>query len=192
MIVLNTKILVTNHVMRGRLHSVGVQLTPFKRPPIQTRKINFHAIAERTNFTSVETRHHPIRRLVIPSSLRSHANMRQRCRRINQLCDEADAIINGIEEMIFRTNNDVLFDDSPIVYADPTPSVAPKEVPKDAVKDKEFSETDGFTECPICLNQFEQGETVGRLSCGHLFHRDCVACWICDHPSCPVCRKQLF
>jgi hypothetical protein len=35
------------------------------------------------------------------------------------------------------------------------------------------------------------GERIGALPCGHLFHLDCVACWVVGHPSCPVCRRSL-
>ena len=80
---------------------ISPHVGPVRLPPVQTRRLNFHAIAERTNFTSIR----PIRRVVVPSTLRS--NMMQRARRINQLCDEAQSIMNGIEEMIFRNEAEI-------------------------------------------------------------------------------------
>ena len=54
------------------------------------------------------------------------------------------------------------------------------------------STTDG-EECAVCLAKFEDGTTVRRLNCGHVFHLDCVEKWLlgsaaADLPRCPVCR----
>ena len=45
-------------------------------------------------------------------------------------------------------------------------------------------------ECPICLEDFKEGEPVKRLPCGHLFHAACVKEWIVDvRGVCPLCRQ---
>jgi hypothetical protein len=61
----------------------------------------------------------------------------------------------------------------------------------DAVKTVHYSDDIAQTVCSICLCDFAAGSDLSSLPCGHLFHPDCVACWICDHPSCPVCRHSL-
>ncbi|XP_038687460.1 uncharacterized RING finger protein P32A8.03c-like [Tripterygium wilfordii] len=45
------------------------------------------------------------------------------------------------------------------------------------------------SECPICLGSFVVGEDVVRLSCGHIFHHECVERWQRRSGTCPVCRR---
>lgn len=54
------------------------------------------------------------------------------------------------------------------------------------------SGTNALTSCTICLSTFEDGESVRRLRCMHLFHTDCVDNWLKDRSACPVCRIELF
>lgn len=62
-------------------------------------------------------------------------------------------------------------------------------------------------ECSICLEEIEeieQGETsylitdrvnnyvnAVSLSCGHVFHKECIAQWLKNTPNCPYCRKYF-
>lgn len=43
-------------------------------------------------------------------------------------------------------------------------------------------------ECAICLETFIQGQQVGTLICGHLFHENCISQWIAEgkRPHCPL------
>ncbi|XP_022903566.2 putative leucine-rich repeat-containing protein DDB_G0290503 [Onthophagus taurus] len=43
--------------------------------------------------------------------------------------------------------------------------------------------------CPICLDQIEQNEMP--LSCGHLFHNNCIMEWLRNNGSCPICRVTI-
>ena len=46
-------------------------------------------------------------------------------------------------------------------------------------------------DCSICLAGMNTcQEDVFMLSCGHMFHNDCIA--KCKKPLCPICRKQLL
>ena len=52
---------------------------------------------------------------------------------------------------------------------------------------------DAFAEseqCAICLSDFEAGDRVGDLRCGHTFHVDCLKTWIQRKNYCPLCKAQ--
>ncbi|KAL0656354.1 hypothetical protein Bca4012_076938 [Brassica carinata] len=47
-------------------------------------------------------------------------------------------------------------------------------------------------ECPICLNEFEDDETLLLIpKCCHVFHPDCIYAWLQSHATCPLCRANL-
>ncbi|KAJ4916411.1 E3 ubiquitin-protein ligase ATL15 [Raphanus sativus] len=47
-------------------------------------------------------------------------------------------------------------------------------------------------ECPVCLNEFEDDETLRLLpQCCHVFHPGCIDAWLSSHATCPLCRANL-
>ncbi|KAE8725012.1 putative 2-oxoglutarate and Fe(II)-dependent oxygenase superfamily protein [Hibiscus syriacus] len=47
-------------------------------------------------------------------------------------------------------------------------------------------------ECAVCLNEFEDDETLRMIPiCSHVFHPDCINGWLSSHSTCPVCRANL-
>lgn len=50
---------------------------------------------------------------------------------------------------------------------------------------------DQVRECSICQERFEEGETVMKLHCRHMYHADCVQSWLKDHNTCPLCRVEM-
>ncbi|KAK1429144.1 hypothetical protein QVD17_11347 [Tagetes erecta] len=56
------------------------------------------------------------------------------------------------------------------------------------------SDTKTWSECSICLTEFEERETVKVIPyCRHGFHPMCIEMWLSTHGSCPLCRStQLF
>lgn len=48
------------------------------------------------------------------------------------------------------------------------------------------------TQCNICLESFEEGQTIRRGKCGHLFHfKDCLEKWLKVNQVCPLCRTHV-
>ncbi|KAE8658955.1 putative Flavonol synthase/flavanone 3-hydroxylase [Hibiscus syriacus] len=47
-------------------------------------------------------------------------------------------------------------------------------------------------ECAVCLNEFEDDETLRMIpTCSHVFHPGCIDAWLSSHSTCPVCRSNL-
>ncbi len=47
--------------------------------------------------------------------------------------------------------------------------------------------------CTICLEDFEEGETVNETNCGHTYHIKCMETLINNKiKNCPVCRSNLY
>ncbi|KAL2490485.1 E3 ubiquitin-protein ligase ATL6 [Abeliophyllum distichum] len=58
------------------------------------------------------------------------------------------------------------------------------------VKDHKIGK--GSLECAVCLNEFEDNETLRLLpKCDHVFHPECIDAWLVSHVTCPVCRADL-
>lgn len=48
-------------------------------------------------------------------------------------------------------------------------------------------------ECSVCLTQFELESEVNSLSCGHVFHKECLEKWLAYwNITCPLCRTPLL
>eukprot|EP00933_Yihiella_yeosuensis_P014938 TRINITY_DN13181_c0_g3_i3.p1 TRINITY_DN13181_c0_g3~~TRINITY_DN13181_c0_g3_i3.p1 ORF type:complete len:489 (+),score=118.87 TRINITY_DN13181_c0_g3_i3:90-1469(+) len=45
--------------------------------------------------------------------------------------------------------------------------------------------------CAICLSHMCVPQRLGRLPCGHCFHRVCVVTWLRSSPNCPHCRCSV-
>ncbi|XP_055816787.1 E3 ubiquitin-protein ligase ATL6-like [Solanum dulcamara] len=58
------------------------------------------------------------------------------------------------------------------------------------VKDHQIGK--GALECAVCLNEFEDDETLRLIpKCDHVFHPVCIDAWLQSHDTCPVCRANL-
>ncbi|OQR97926.1 hypothetical protein ACHHYP_09431 [Achlya hypogyna] len=45
--------------------------------------------------------------------------------------------------------------------------------------------------CPICLVDFNPGESLRHLTCGHPFHPQCIDEWLRKNFTCPMCKRDL-
>ncbi|CAA7027183.1 unnamed protein product [Microthlaspi erraticum] len=49
------------------------------------------------------------------------------------------------------------------------------------------------TECSVCLNEFEEDESLRVLpNCNHSFHINCIDTWLLSHKNCPLCRSPIL
>lgn len=48
-----------------------------------------------------------------------------------------------------------------------------------------------FTACPICMQDFANGDVGTTLRCFHIFHAACAEQWLQQTGNCPVCRVQV-
>lgn len=47
--------------------------------------------------------------------------------------------------------------------------------------------------CAVCLHEAVKGERLRKLpKCKHCFHVECIETWFKSHPTCPLCRTQVF
>lgn len=46
--------------------------------------------------------------------------------------------------------------------------------------------------CTICLGDYEPGEELRLLPCGHCFHAECVDAWLQINRICPICKVDVY
>lgn len=45
--------------------------------------------------------------------------------------------------------------------------------------------------CTVCLSNYEEGESIRKLPCNHVFHPDCIYKWLDINKKCPMCREDI-
>ena len=51
---------------------------------------------------------------------------------------------------------------------------------------------DGCEEpCAVCLENFQEGDSVRVLRCRHTFHTECVDRWLAVNRLCPLCKQEV-
>ncbi|KAK6937798.1 Zinc finger, RING-type [Dillenia turbinata] len=66
-----------------------------------------------------------------------------------------------------------------------------REIPTFQFRKRECEERNLF-ECVVCLNEFQEKETLRVLpNCGHAFHLDCIDIWFQSNANCPLCRSSI-
>jgi hypothetical protein len=46
--------------------------------------------------------------------------------------------------------------------------------------------------CCICIDEYDKGDKIAKLPCGHEFHSDCIAPWLEQQCTCPLCKRDLL
>lgn len=47
------------------------------------------------------------------------------------------------------------------------------------------------SKCVVCQYEFKNGDNITKLTCGHVFHTDCVDTWLSKNKVCPMCHKEI-
>lgn len=58
------------------------------------------------------------------------------------------------------------------------------------LKTKRYEATEGDYVCPVCLIEVDDGERIGDLPCGHIYHVDCLKAWLKRKNICPLCKLK--
>jgi hypothetical protein len=57
---------------------------------------------------------------------------------------------------------------------------------------EEYSETCRFSDCCICLEDYDSKEEVYILPCEHTYHPDCIKLWFKERRTCPMCNSDAM
>ena len=63
-----------------------------------------------------------------------------------------------------------------------------EKLPITKYKKEKYSEN---FQCIICMEEFNEGEKVKVLPCGHIFHPNCIKEWLMKQKSCPFCKSEI-
>ncbi|KAJ7554023.1 hypothetical protein O6H91_06G123000 [Diphasiastrum complanatum] len=60
----------------------------------------------------------------------------------------------------------------------------------DTIATSVFQETE--VKCCVCQEEYQEGEELGGLECGHNYHAACIKQWLVQKNLCPVCKAAAF
>lgn len=46
--------------------------------------------------------------------------------------------------------------------------------------------------CSICQEEYEEGDELGKIECGHGYHAQCIQQWLVQKNQCPICKAAAF
>ena len=63
-------------------------------------------------------------------------------------------------------------------------------LPRDVITSAAQAAREG--KCSVCRLEYEKGDTLMTLPCGHKFHEDCVTQWLQNYSKkCPYCKEDV-
>ena len=65
---------------------------------------------------------------------------------------------------------------------------------KSQLPEKRFENSDvgsDDSKCNVCFEEYTENVIITRLTCMHIFHKECIHKWFNDHNTCPVCRIEI-
>ena len=54
-----------------------------------------------------------------------------------------------------------------------------------------FNPSINYTNCPVCLEDYINKETLCELQCHHIYHEKCIRKWIREKRECAMCRTSI-
>lgn len=60
----------------------------------------------------------------------------------------------------------------------------------DAVVARYSQESD--IKCSICQEEYEEGDELGKIECGHGYHSQCIQQWLVQKNQCPICKATAL
>ncbi|XP_078440280.1 RING/U-box superfamily protein isoform X5 [Wolffia australiana] len=74
----------------------------------------------------------------------------------------------------------------------PAPKEVVEHIPLRTYQNRGGQKDEAVHRCYICLLEYEEGDPVRVLPCGHEFHQSCVDKWLKEvHRVCPLCRGDV-
>lgn len=64
-------------------------------------------------------------------------------------------------------------------------------LPTSRVQEQSCTTNSDHSSCPICLDEFKEGDNRKTLPCLHGFHGKCVDKWLRKNASCPICKHSI-
>lgn len=61
----------------------------------------------------------------------------------------------------------------------------------DVFPEAKATQNDVGKQCMICLEDYNIGDEIVTITCMHRYHKACVAPWISNSPTCPVCKADV-
>eukprot|EP00871_Galdieria_phlegrea_P002164 jgi/Galph1/2949/GphlegSOOS_G1619.1 len=78
-----------------------------------------------------------------------------------------------------------------ILAMDPSYFGTPPASKKALEKLESFHFTKTGNSCPVCAEEYQQGDEGKKLPCKHIYHSKCILPWLNQHNTCPLCRYEL-
>jgi hypothetical protein len=62
---------------------------------------------------------------------------------------------------------------------------------EDQLEEEEGEDLSSSALCTICLGEYQCGDRICQVTCGHAFHNSCCEPWMDSRATCPVCRADF-
>lgn len=98
--------------------------------------------------------------------------------------------VDGLEEALRAS----LEDDGAALWPPPAAKAAIKALVRERLTAERLAQLGGEeVQCSVCRDELVEGAEVQIMPCSahHVYHPDCLAPWLAQHNSCPVCRHEL-
>ena len=57
--------------------------------------------------------------------------------------------------------------------------------------DIQYTDYENIDTCSVCLYGYKEGESLVKLNCSHIYHKECIFDWFKKSRNCPLCRLSV-